>query len=53
MHPVREFVEKAFDVVGMKITWSGSGVDEEARDVKTGKVVVKVDPQYFRPAEVE
>ncbi|KAJ3734201.1 GDP-mannose 4,6-dehydratase [Lentinula guzmanii] len=52
-HPVREFVEKAFGVVGIKLTWSGSGVDEEARDVKTGKVVVKVDPQYFRPAEVD
>ncbi|KAJ3716218.1 GDP-mannose 4,6-dehydratase [Lentinula raphanica] len=52
-HPVREFVEKAFGVVGIKLSWSGSGVDEEARDVKTGKVVVKVDPQYFRPAEVE
>jgi GDP-D-mannose dehydratase len=33
--------------------WSGSGVDEQATDVKTGKVVVKVDSQYFRPAEVE
>ncbi|KIK62349.1 hypothetical protein GYMLUDRAFT_58133 [Collybiopsis luxurians FD-317 M1] len=52
-HPVREFVEKAFGVVGVTLAWSGSGVDEEARDVKTGKVVVKVDPQYFRPAEVE
>ncbi|KAH7873869.1 GDP-mannose 4,6-dehydratase [Lentinula edodes] len=52
-HPVREFVEKAFGVVGIKLAWSGSGLDEEARDVNTGKVVVKIDPQYFRPAEVE
>ncbi|KAJ4476189.1 GDP-mannose 4,6-dehydratase [Lentinula aciculospora] len=52
-HPVREFVEKAFGAVGIKLAWSGSGVDEEAKDIKTGKVVVKVDPQYFRPAEVE
>lgn len=33
--------------------WSGEGVDEQAVDVKTGKAVVKVDPKYFRPAEVE
>ncbi|KAF5392330.1 hypothetical protein D9757_001360 [Collybiopsis confluens] len=52
-HPVREFVEKAFGVVGIKLSWSGTGLEEEARNVKTGKVVVKVDPQYFRPAEVE
>ncbi|KAF9061209.1 GDP-mannose 4,6-dehydratase [Rhodocollybia butyracea] len=52
-HPVREFVEKAFGVVGIKLSWSGSGVDEEAKDISTGKVVVKIDPQYFRPAEVE
>ncbi|KAF9563871.1 GDP-mannose 4,6-dehydratase [Agrocybe pediades] len=52
-HPVREFVEKAFNAVGIELEWSGNGVDEEARNVKTGKVVVKVDPKYFRPAEVE
>ncbi|KAG5335578.1 hypothetical protein C0989_000967 [Termitomyces sp. Mn162] len=52
-HPVREFVIKAFKEVGIELEWSGSGVDEQAIDVKTGKVVVKVDPQYFRPAEVD
>ncbi|KAG6875686.1 hypothetical protein C0992_002838 [Termitomyces sp. T32_za158] len=52
-HPVREFVIKAFKEVGIELEWSGSGVDEQAIDVKTGRVVVKVDPQYFRPAEVD
>ncbi|KAJ7201046.1 GDP-mannose 4,6-dehydratase [Mycena pura] len=52
-HPVREFVERAFKVLNMELKWEGSGVDEQAVDVKTGKVVVKIDPQYFRPAEVE
>jgi len=52
-HPVREFVEKSFAVLGIQISWRGSGVDEEGIDAKTGKTLVKVDPQYFRPAEVE
>jgi len=52
-HPVREFVEKSFAVLGTTIRWQGSDVNEEGVDTKTGKVVVKVDPQYFRPAEVE
>ncbi|KAI0826209.1 hypothetical protein BC629DRAFT_1454097 [Irpex lacteus] len=52
-HPVREFVEKAFGILGIEIQWRGSGVEEEGIDVKTGKVIVKVDPRYFRPAEVE
>ncbi|KAG5634730.1 hypothetical protein H0H81_000986 [Sphagnurus paluster] len=52
-HPVREFIEKAFKVVNIKLRWSGEGVDEQAVDVKTGKVIVRVDPKYFRPAEVD
>ncbi|KAL1745969.1 hypothetical protein HDZ31DRAFT_81563 [Schizophyllum fasciatum] len=52
-HPVREYVEKAFACVDVQLKWSGSGVDEQATDAKTGKVVVKVDPRYFRPAEVD
>lgn len=35
------------------IRWEGSGLDEQGIDVKTGKAVVKIDPKYFRPAEVE
>ncbi|KAF7319551.1 GDP-mannose 4 6-dehydratase [Mycena chlorophos] len=52
-HPVREFVQRSFEAVGIEIEWSGSGVDEQGVDKKTGNVVVKVDPQYFRPAEVD
>ncbi|KAG1819533.1 uncharacterized protein BJ212DRAFT_1478762 [Suillus subaureus] len=52
-HPVREFVEKAFAVVGVTIMWRNSGVQEEGCDAQNGRVVVKVDPQYFRPAEVD
>ncbi|KAG2348534.1 GDP-mannose 4,6-dehydratase [Suillus weaverae] len=52
-HPVREFVEKAFAVVGVTIMWRNSGVQEEGYNAQTGRVVVKVDPQYFRPAEVD
>jgi GDPmannose 4,6-dehydratase len=52
-HPVREFVEKAFGVVGIKIQWKGTGEAEEGINVQTGKTVVKVDKGYFRPAEVD
>ncbi|KAK1215990.1 hypothetical protein PQX77_021391 [Marasmius sp. AFHP31] len=52
-HPVREFIEKSFNHLGIQLEWSGEGVNEEAKDVKTGQVVVKVDPRYFRPAEVD
>ncbi|VDB85128.1 unnamed protein product [Peniophora sp. CBMAI 1063] len=52
-HPVREFVEKAFAVVNVKLRWEGSGEKEIGIDVQSGKVLVRVDPQYFRPAEVE
>ncbi|KAJ7507170.1 hypothetical protein B0H11DRAFT_1970565 [Mycena galericulata] len=52
-HPVREFVERSFNALGIELKWSGSGVEEQAVDTKTGNVVVKVDAQYFRPAEVE
>jgi GDPmannose 4,6-dehydratase len=53
MHSVREFIELAFAEVERKIRWSGKGVDEEGLDAKTGEVLVKVDPLYFRPTEVE
>lgn len=52
-HSVREFVEKAFDYVGIKIVWKGQGLNEKGIDEKTGKVLVKVNPKYLRPAEVE
>ena len=50
---VREFVKTAFAKAGIDIEFDGSGVDEVARDVKTGKVVVKVNKNFFRPAEVD
>ena len=50
---VREFVETAFKHLGMDIKWEGEGVDEKGIDAATGKVVVKVNPKFFRPAEVE
>ena len=50
---VRKFVELAFLEVGIKLTWTGKGVDEKGIDNATGKVVVQIDPQYFRPTEVE
>jgi len=52
-HRVREFVDKSFGRLGIELRWQGQGVDEEAIDVKTGKALVKIDPRYFRPAEVE
>lgn len=52
-HPVREFVEKSFAVLGITVKWRGTGTEEEGYDEKTGKVIVRVDPRYFRPAEVE
>jgi len=53
MHSVREFIERAFAETGRKIAWRGKGVDEEGVDDKTGDVLVKIDPRYFRPTEVE
>ncbi len=52
-HTVREFVEAAFEEVGIKIEWRGSGIDEKGYDSKSGKLLVDVNPKYFRPAEVE
>ncbi len=52
-HTVREFVELSFAEVGVEIEWQGEGVDEKGIDKKTGKVLVAVNPRYFRPAEVE
>ena len=52
-HQVREFVERAFSHVGIKITWQGKGVDEKGIDKKSGKILVEIDPRYFRPTEVD
>lgn len=52
-HTVREFVEKAFEVLEIRITWKGKGANEKGIDSKTGKVIVEIDPKYYRPTEVE
>ncbi len=52
-HSVREFVEAAFGHLGMEIEWKGSGVDEVGVDKATGKTIIRVDPAFFRPAEVD
>ena len=52
-YSVREFVAAAGARLGMKIEWQGAGVDEEGVDTVTGRTLVKVDPRYFRPTEVE
>ncbi len=52
-HSVREFVELAFREVGRTLEWQGRGVDEFGRDARTGQELVRVDPRYFRPTEVD
>ena len=51
-HSVQEFVEKAFKYIGVDIGWQGKGLDEKGVDKKTGKILVEIDPDYFRPTEV-
>ncbi|HWR39073.1 MAG TPA: GDP-mannose 4,6-dehydratase [Patescibacteria group bacterium] len=50
---VREFVELAFKNLGMNIEWRGIGVEEQGLDQETGQVLVKIDPRYYRPTEVD
>lgn len=52
-YSVRDFVEKAAPYFGMSIVWEGEGLDEVGIDKNTGKTIVRVNPKYFRPAEVE
>jgi len=52
-YSVREFVEESAPYFGMKIEWQGEGLDEIGIDKNTGKTVIRVDPKYFRPTEVE
>jgi GDPmannose 4,6-dehydratase len=52
-HTVREFVTLAFAETGVEIDWQGEGIEEKGIDRATGKVLVQIDPRYFRPAEVE
>ena len=52
-HTVREFVELSFKEVGIDIVWKGSGIEEKGFDKKTNKVLVDINPRYFRPTEVD
>jgi len=53
MHSVREFATLAFKYAGIEIEWQGEGLDEKGIDKATGRVLIEVDPKYFRPAEVD
>jgi len=52
-HSVRDFVDFAWDFFGKKIIWKGKGVNEKGYDKESGKLIVAIDPRYFRPTEVE
>ena len=52
-HSVREFCQVAFKEIGIDLEWQGKGLNEKGLDRKTGKVIIEIDPRYFRPAEVE
>ena len=52
-HTVREFVDNAFGELGIKIKWTGKGADEKGYDAETGKLLVDVNPEFYRPSEVE
>lgn len=52
-HTVREFVDLSFQKAGITLEWSGAGIDEKGTDKESGKILVEVDPRYFRPTEVD
>lgn len=52
-HTVRKFVELSFQILGIDVKWQGTGIEETGIDVATGKTIVKVNPKYYRPAEVD
>ncbi len=52
-YSVRDFVNASFKEVGVSLNWDGTGIDEKGIDENTGRIVVEVDPRYFRPTEVE
>ena len=53
MHSVREFIEKAFGYLDMPVEWQGEGAEEVGVNAETGEVLVRIDPKYYRPTEVE
>lgn len=52
-HSVREFLEESCKVLGINLIWKGKGIDEKGLDKETGKVIIEIDPIYFRPTEVD
>jgi GDPmannose 4,6-dehydratase len=52
-HSVREFCEVAFQEAGISLNWEGEGLNEKGMDQETGKVLIEIDPVYFRPTEVD
>jgi len=51
-HTVREFIEESFKFLQEEVIWEGSGIDEVGRLKSTGKIIIGIDPRYFRPTEV-
>lgn len=52
-HTVREFINRSFEAVEIEIHWKGNGIEEKGYDSRTGKILVEIDPRYFRPTEVD
>ena len=52
-YSVRDFVERAFKLVGIEIIWQGKGINEKGTNKKTGKVIIEIDSKYYRPSEVQ
>ena len=52
-HSVREFATLAFHYTGIEIEWQGEGINEKGIDKSTGKILIEVDPRFFRPSEVD
>lgn len=53
LHTVREFIEEAFQCVGKTIVWAGEGIDEKGYDAQTGRLLVQINPEFYRPCEVD
>jgi GDPmannose 4,6-dehydratase len=53
LHSVRELIERAFGYAGIRIEWSGEGPEEKGRDADSGKVLVQVNPKYYRPVDID
>ena len=51
-HDVKEFVNKTAEVLDIEITWQGRGLEEKGIDKKSSKIIIEIDPKYFRPSEV-